>query len=225
MTTSYSRAKVQQPFIAITFDDGPHKTNTPQLLDILRSRNIRATFYVVGPNVKRYPDLLRRMVAEGHEIGNHTVSHGNMTKMSDQRIRSELGEVHNSILAVTGVAPQTVRPPYGALRTEQREMIRREFGYPTILWNVDPEDWKRPGVSVVTQRLVEGARPGGILLAHDIHAPTISATPAALDELLRRGFQFVTVSELINIEQSQASSQLAATTPAVTVVADSLVPN
>jgi peptidoglycan/xylan/chitin deacetylase (PgdA/CDA1 family) len=169
--------------------------------------------------------LLRRMVAEGHEIGNHTVSHGNMTKMSDQRIRSELGEVHNSILAVTGVAPQTVRPPYGALRTEQREMIRREFGYPTILWNVDPEDWKRPGVSVVTQRLVEGARPGGILLAHDIHAPTISATPAALDELLRRGFQFVTVSELINIEQSQASSQLAATTPAVTVVADSLVPN
>lgn len=213
MTTSYSRAKVQQPFIAMTFDDGPHPTNTPRLLDMLRERNIRATFYVVGPNVKRYPNLLRRMVAEGHEIGNHTVTHSNMRKLSQQRIRAELGEVHNGILAATGVAPQTMRPPYGALRTEQREFIRREFGYPTILWNVDPEDWKRPGVGVVTQRLVEGARPGGILLAHDIHAPTITAMPGTLDELLRRGFRFITVSELINMEQSQAPSQLAAVAP------------
>ncbi|MCB1099996.1 MAG: polysaccharide deacetylase family protein [Verrucomicrobiae bacterium] len=204
MDTSYRQAKVQQPFLAMTFDDGPHATNTPRLLDILRERNIRATFYVVGQNVKRYPDLLRRIVAEGHEIGNHTVSHANLTKVSDQRLRMEMGEVHNGVLAVTGVAPQTMRPPYGALRQEQRALIRREFGYPTITWNVDPEDWKRPGVGVVTKRLVEGARPGGILLAHDIHAPTIDAMPGTLDELLRRGFRFVTVSELINIEQSQA---------------------
>jgi peptidoglycan-N-acetylglucosamine deacetylase len=212
MDTTYRQAKVQQPFIAMTFDDGPHATNTPKLLDILRERNIRATFYVVGQNVKRYPDLLRRMVAEGHEIGNHTVSHANLTKVSDQRLRMEMGEVHNGVLAVTGIAPQTMRPPYGALRPEQRELIRREFGYPTITWNVDPEDWKRPGVGVVTQRLVEGARPGGILLAHDIHAPTITAMPGTLDELLRRGFRFVTVSELINIEQSQIHAQVAAAT-------------
>lgn len=209
MATTYSRAKVQQPYIAMTFDDGPHPANTPRLLDMLRERNIRATFYVVGPNVKRYPNILRRMVAEGHEIGNHTVTHGNLARMSPQRIRMELGEVHNGVLAATGVAPQTMRPPYGALQTQQRDLIRREFGYPTILWNVDPEDWKRPGVGVVTQRLVEGARPGGILLAHDIHAPTITAMPGTLDELLRRGFRFVTVSELICMEQAQAQAQLA----------------
>ena len=159
MATTYRQAKVRQPFLAMTFDDGPHATNTPKLLDILRARNIRATFYVVGQNVKRYPDLLRRIVAEGHEIGNHTVSHANLTKVSDQRLRMEMGEVHNGVLAVTGVAPLTMRPPYGALRPEQRELFRREFGYPTITWNVDPEDWKRPGVGVVTQRLIGGRAP------------------------------------------------------------------
>ena len=198
---SYRKVNIEAPYIAMTFDDGPHASNTPRLLDILRARNVRATFYVVEPNVKRYPHIMQRIVAEGHEIGNHTITHRNLTKLSDQAIRHELGQTHNAIISVTGVAPQTMRPPFGALGARQREMIRREFGYPAVFWSVDPEDWKRPGVGVVTRRLVEGATPGGILLAHDIHAPTISAVPGVLDELLRRGYRFVTVSELINLEQ------------------------
>jgi peptidoglycan/xylan/chitin deacetylase (PgdA/CDA1 family) len=185
----------------MTFDDGPHKTNTPRLLDILRARNIRATFYVLEPRVKLYPHIMQRIIAEGHEIGNHTITHRNLSKLSDQAIRHELRQTHNAIVAATGVPPQTMRPPFGALQTRQREMIRREFGYPAIFWSVDPEDWKKPGVGVVTRRLIDGAKPGGILLAHDIHASTISAVPGAVDGLLRRGFRFVTVSELINLEQ------------------------
>ena len=197
---SYSRVSTSLPFIALTFDDGPHPVNTPKLLDILKQRNVKATFYVVATNVKRYPEIMRRIVAEGHEIGNHTVTHGNLAKMSDAAVRQELTASREAIIAATGVAPRTMRPPYGAITPAQKSWIRQEFGYPAILWSVDPEDWKRPGVSVVTSRLVSGAAPGGILLVHDIHAPTIEAMPATIDQLLARGLQFVTVTQLIAMD-------------------------
>lgn len=197
---SYSRVSTSLPFVALTFDDGPHKTNTPRLLDILKSRDVKATFYVVGTNARRYPEIMRRIIAEGHEIGNHTVTHGNLTKMSQSQVRKELSVAHEAIVSATGVAPRTMRPPYGAITSSQKSWIRKEFGYPTILWSVDPEDWKKPGSSVVASRLVSGARPGGILLAHDIHAPTVDAMPSAIDQLLRKGFQFVTVTQLIAMD-------------------------
>ncbi len=197
---SYSKVNTSLPFIALTFDDGPHATNTPRLLDMLKERNVKATFYVVATNVKRYPEIMRRIVAEGHEIGNHTVTHGNLTKMSPDEVRSELSRSREAIMAATGIAPRTMRPPYGAITSDQKDWIRREFGYPAILWSVDPEDWKKPGASVVAQRLVSGAAPGGILLVHDIHSSTIDAMPSALDQLLAKGLQFVTVTQLIAMD-------------------------
>jgi peptidoglycan/xylan/chitin deacetylase (PgdA/CDA1 family) len=198
---SYSSVPVgNQPYLAMTFDDGPHPSNTPRLLDILKQRNIKATFYVVGTNARRYPEIMRRMIAEGHEIGNHTDNHGYLTKLSASAIRSDLARAHQAIVSATGVPPRTMRPPYGAITSDQKAWIKAEFGYPSIMWSVDPEDWKKPGVSVVTRRLVSGARPGGILLAHDIHAPTIEAIPSALDQLLAKGFRFVTVTQLIALE-------------------------
>ncbi len=194
---SHSRGDTSQPYIAMTFDDGPHPTNTPRLLDMLRARNIKATFYVIGENVKRYPALTRRIVAEGHEIGNHTWTHANLKKLSDQGIRRELDRTKAIIISTTGVQPRTMRPPYGALFQRQREMIFREYGYPTILWAVDPQDWKRPGPSVVTSRILNSTRNGSIVLAHDLHAPTITAMPATFDGLLKKGYRFVTVSQLL----------------------------
>ncbi|MEX2577645.1 MAG: polysaccharide deacetylase family protein [Verrucomicrobiales bacterium] len=197
---SYSSVKTDRPFLALTFDDGPHPTHTPRLLDMLKERNVKATFYVVGTNAKAYPEIMRRIVGEGHEIGNHTVTHGNLAKMSQSGVRMELSTAHDSIVAVTGLAPRTMRPPYGAITASQKAWIRKEFGYPSIMWSVDPEDWKKPGASVVTSRLVSGARPGGILLVHDIHKPTIDAIPSALDQLLKKGYQFVTVTQLIAMD-------------------------
>ena len=199
---TYTRIKTSEKVIAITFDDGPHPQNTPRLLDMLKKRNIRATFYVVGNMVRYNPQLLRRMVAEGHEIGNHTVTHGTLSRMSDAGLRSELSRAHQQILAATGVPPRTMRPPGGAITSAQKKLMLKEYGYPTILWSCDPKDWQRPGVSVVTRRLIEGASPGGILLAHDLHKPTVDAMPETLDALLRKGYRFVTVSELISMDES-----------------------
>lgn len=197
---TYNRVGTNLPFVALTYDDGPHPSHTPRLLDMLKARNVKATFYVIESNCKRHPDILRRMLAEGHEIGNHSATHPNLARLSADQVRRELRVTHETITSTTGVAPRTMRPPYGALTTAQRSWVRQEFGYPTIMWSVDPEDWRRPGASVVTNRVVSGASPGGILLLHDIHASTIDASPGIMDQLLAKGYQFVTVSQLIAMD-------------------------
>ncbi len=200
--TKYSSIHTDQMVLAMTFDDGPHPQNTPKLLDLLKERNIKATFFLVGTNVKAYPDLVRRIIAEGHEVANHTWSHPSLTSLSDEKIRSEMQRTQDAIVAASGYHPRIMRAPFGATNKRIEQWIYNEFGFPSILWSVDPLDWKRPGVAVVTRRLVEGAHKGAILLAHDIHAPTITAMPSTLDQLLAKGYQFVTVSQLLNIEKA-----------------------
>ena len=200
---THSRGLASQPYIAMTYDDGPHPTNTPRLLDILRQRNIKATFYVIGKNVDMYPHLTRRIVAEGHEIGNHTYTHRNLKTLSDSQVVSEMTKARSSIVKATGVSPRTMRPPYGALYQRQREMIMTKFGYPTIMWAVDPRDWQRPGVSVVKNRILTQTSGGSIVLAHDLHAPTVDAMPGTLDGLLAKGYRFVTVSQLLAQKAAQ----------------------
>jgi peptidoglycan/xylan/chitin deacetylase (PgdA/CDA1 family) len=201
---THSRGPTDKPFVAITFDDGPHPQNTPRLLDMLRQRNIKATFYVIGRNVDLYPDIVRRTVAEGHEIGNHSYTHRLLTNMSDSEVLQEMSRTRDAIANATGVQPRTLRPPYGALLQRQRELVHNQFGYPTILWSVDPRDWQRPGSSVVTSRIVSGSGNGAIILAHDLHAPTVDAMPATLDGLLRKGYQFITVSQMIALQEAAA---------------------
>lgn len=207
---SFSRVPVDGKFIAMTFDDGPHPQNTPRLLDILRARNIKATFYVIGRNVDLYPQIVRRAVAEGHEIGNHSYTHRLLTKLSDSEVRDDLARCRDAIGRAAGVQPRTLRPPYGGFLQRQREMVHAEFGYPTIMWNVDPLDWKRPGTSVVTSRILSNTTPGSIVLAHDLHGTTVDAMPATLDGLLQRGFQFVTVSQLLAMKADPATVQTGA---------------
>jgi len=202
-SVTYSKVSgVPGPFVAMTFDDGPHPTLTPRLLDILKERNIRATFFVVAPNTRRYPHIIQRMIAEGHEVANHTVNHPtNMARLGQERVRSEFRGCEEAIVAAAGRRPVLMRPPGGSVSSAQKVWIHDEFGYKTILWSCDPEDWKRPGVGVVTRRIIDGATNGAIILAHDIHAPTIAAVPAAMDGILAKGFRFVTVSQLISMEQ------------------------
>lgn len=199
---SYSSVKTNQKILAMTFDDGPHPSLTPRLLDILKERNIKCTFFLIGKQVRMYPQIVRRMIAEGHEIGNHTWTHCSLTSRSDDQIRKELQQSADAVREVAGVMPQLIRPPYGAINQRVKELMFAEFGYTTIMWSVDPQDWRRPGVAAVTSRLVNGARPGAIMLAHDIHPPTITAMPAMFDQLIAQGYQFVTVSQLLNLEKA-----------------------
>jgi len=213
---TFTRVHVSGNYIAITFDDGPHPQNTPRLLDMLRARNIKATFFVIGRNVDLYPHVVRRTVAEGHEIANHSYTHRLLSKLSDSEIRLDLARCRDAVSRAAGYQMRVMRPPYGGLQPRQRLQVHSEFGYPTILWSVDPLDWKRPGPSVVASRILRGTSSGAIVLAHDLHAQTIDAMPATLDGLLRRGFRFVTVSQLIAM-QSVAGAETAATQPLATL--------
>ncbi len=206
---SFSRVHVSGNYIAMTFDDGPHPQNTPRLLDMLRARNINATFYVIGQSVNLYPQIVRRTVEEGHEIANHSHTHRLLSKLSDSEVVADLGRCESAIVSACGMKPRTMRPPYGGLLQRQREIVHSQFGYPTILWSVDPLDWKRPGPSVVSSRILAGASAGGIVLAHDLHGQTVDAMPNTLDTLLRRGFKFVTVSQLLAMQTEVASPQAA----------------
>ncbi len=224
--TTYSSVRISEPYVAMTFDDGPHPSNTPRLLDMLKQRNIKATFFVVGTNAKAHPSILKRMVAEGHEVANHTWNHPDLTKLSQAGVRAEMDKSKTAIVSATGVQPRCYRPPYGAINSSIKSLIKSEYGYPTIMWSVDPLDWKRPGSSVVADRLVSGARAGGILLAHDIHKPTIDAMPFTFDRLLAKGFKFVTVSQLIELGNRGSAAQAAPTAKPITAqpVAKPLTP-
>ncbi len=183
--------------IALTFDDGPTRAHTPRLLDMLRRRNVKATFYVLGERAANNPDIIRRMVNEGHEIGNHTWTHRNLKTLSDEQVRWEFDKTREAIVRASGVQPRTMRPPYGSMYPKQREWVFHEYGYPTVMWDVDPLDWKKPGSGVVAQRLISGARNGSILLVHDLYGSSVDAIPQTIDTLLRQGYHFVTVSQLI----------------------------
>jgi peptidoglycan-N-acetylglucosamine deacetylase len=202
MTTPESRISfdyvhVDGPYIAMTFDDGPSAKLTPKLLDVLAAHHIKATFFVIGQNVVEHPEIVQREIREGHEVGNHSWSHPNLGKMSDENVRRQLKMTEDAIIKACGVRPTLMRPPYGSLTLRQKRWIHDEFGYRIILWDVDPLDWKRPGAKVVKNRIVAQTRAGSIVLSHDIHPGTIEAMPETLSELEAKGFKFVTVSELI----------------------------
>jgi len=194
---TFNSVHVDGPYIALTFDDGPHATLTPKLLDLLAAHHMRATFFVVGQNAADHPDILRRAIREGHEIANHSWSHPNLGKMSDEAVRREVQKTDDAIFAAIGKHPTLLRPPYGSITARQKRWIHDDFGYRIIIWDVDPLDWKRPGPSVVCNRILKETRPGSIVLAHDIHPPTLEAMPATFDQLDRKGFKSVTVSELL----------------------------
>lgn len=203
---TFSSVHVDGPYIAMTFDDGPSATLTPKLLDILAAHRIKATFFVIGENVVQHPEVVARAAREGHEIGNHSWSHPNFGKMSDDGVRGQLQRTDEAIKGATGARPTLLRPPYGSITARQKRWIHDEFGYQIILWDVDPYDWKRPGPSVVRNRILKETQPGSIVLSHDIHPGTIEAMPSTFDALAAKGFRFVTVSELIHMAVPEPSS-------------------
>jgi peptidoglycan/xylan/chitin deacetylase (PgdA/CDA1 family) len=194
---SYTRARTSQPVVALTFDDGPNPVTTPRLLQILRENGVSATFFMVGRNAAAYPDVVRQVTADGHEIGNHSWSHPRLPDLTDSGVSNELRKTEDA-LAAAGARPKYLRPPYGSLTNAQRQWVHKKFGYDFIFWDVDPNDWQRPGVDAVARRVVDNARPGSIILLHDIHADSVAAVPAIIERLKARGFRFLTVSELLS---------------------------
>lgn len=198
---SYNNVNVDGPYIALTFDDGPHAVHTPRLLDILKAKNVKATFYVLGRLVETYPDIAKRIVAEGHEIANHTWSHPSLNKLGAATVKREMDRTTAVIQKVTGVTPTTMRPPYGATNARLNKRMDEEFGLKVIMWSVDPLDWKHRNAARITKEILEKTQPGGIVLAHDIHKTTIDAMAGTIDGLKAKGFRFVTVEQLLAMER------------------------
>jgi peptidoglycan-N-acetylglucosamine deacetylase len=194
---TFNSVYVEEPYVAMTFDDGPHATLTPKLLDMLAARKLKATFFVIGRNAVEYPQIMKRIVQEGHELANHSWSHPNLSKMGDEAVRAQLQQTDDAIRAAAGKRTTLFRPPYGAITARQKQWIYEKFGYRTIIWDVDPFDWKRPGPGVIRDRILAQARPGSIILMHDIHPGSIEAMPQTFDGLLAKGMKFATVSELL----------------------------
>ncbi len=198
--TTYNSCNVEGMSIAITFDDGPNPELTPKLLDMLKERGIKATFFVVGKNVEEYPGIVTRMATEGHEVANHSWSHPTLTKLGIESFRKQIENTNEAIAKATGKRPVLMRPPYGATSVSLNKRLNDQFGLKVILWSVDPLDWKYRNSNRVYNSIIQGTRPGSIILAHDIHGTTVAAMPATLDALLAKGYKFVTVSELIAME-------------------------
>ncbi len=220
---TYTRCEVPGPVVAITFDDGPHPEFTPRLLDTLKERDIKATFFMVGRNAAAYPSIVRRMVEEGHEVANHTWAHPLLTSYGNEGVDSQLRRAHDAITKSGGVEPLLYRPPYGGARLTQRRTIQERFGYPTILWDVDPLDWQSPrSVQKVYDRVLAATKPGSIVLLHDIHETTVAAMPATLDVLIARGYHMVTVTQLINLEAQHAPAKTPVATDPIALEAEAL---
>ena len=215
----YNHCIVENNAIAITFDDGPDPVHTPRLLDALKARGMKATFFLVGKCAAAWPDIVKRMADEGHEIGNHMWNHHQFTRLGESKVIHELQMTHDAIVKACGVTPILYRPPYGATRLSQQKLIHDHFDYTAVLWDVDPLDWKTPrSAAKVRDRVVSHTKAGSIILCHDIHRETVDAMPATLDDLKARGFQFVTVTQLLNLE-SQTLAKRAAIVAAAKVQA------
>ena len=205
----WSDVHVSQPYVALTFDDGPHFALTPRLLDTLKAKGVKATFFLVGTNAKEYPAIVKRIVADGHELGNHSWSHPNLAKMSDEEVRSQLNRTSDAIEAAVGQRPKLMRPPFGSYTKAQGKWMHEDLGFTVVLWDVDPDDWRDPGPSVVEDRVLNGwknstgVRPGSIVLSHDIHKGTVEAEPDIIDKLQAKGYKFVTVSELLAMHEPE----------------------
>lgn len=179
--------------IAITFDDGPHPYYTEQLLDGLKERGVKATFFVTGMHVEQYPDVIKRMSEEGHLIGNHTYSHIQLSNSNSDAFRQELVQTNEVIEELTGQEVQYVRPPYGTWDKK----FEKELNMFPVLWTIDPLDWCSDNVARIVYKVTSRAEENSIILMHDEYKTTVTAAFQIIDELTEQGYEFVTVDELL----------------------------
>ena len=180
--------------IALTFDDGPGPY-TAHLLDILDQYGAKATFFLIGSKVSGQASVVRSIQARGHQLGNHSWSHPELPKLSVDQIAGEIDRTNEAIRQATGVKPSILRPPYGAVNGVVLEQLRLR-NMSSILWSVDTRDWADRNSQIVCSRAVAGARPGAVILMHDIHQTSVNAVPCILSSLKQQGYSFVTIQRL-----------------------------
>ncbi len=181
-----------KPMVALTFDDGPNKSTTVPILDTLKEYNSAATFFVLGNRVSNNVDILERMLEEGSEIGNHSYNHKELTKLSYEELMEQITKTQEAIIEATGYEPKLMRPTYGSYNDE----LKSGVCMPLILWSIDTLDWKSKSSRRITDHVLGRVKDGDIILMHDIYGSTAEAVELLVPELINRGYQLVTISEL-----------------------------
>lgn len=181
------------PKIAITFDDGPHPYYTEQLLDGLKERGVKATFFVMGKQAEAYPELVLRMYEEGHLVGNHTYSHIQLGNNNREIFKAELVRTNEVLLDITGEEPQYVRPPYGSWD----KSFETELTMIPVLWTIDPMDWCSSDVKGIVGKVTKKAEENAVILMHDEYQSSVTAALDIVDILQKQGYEFVTVDEIL----------------------------
>ena len=197
-------SQTSKKMVALTFDDGPYSPYTEQLLDVLKDYGVPATFFVVGKNVEKYPELVKRIADEGHQLGNHTYNHVDLLKTDRKTMAEEIDRTSRAVKAAAGVTPHVVRPPHG-FRDPAVMQLMAERGLTVVEWSVMSRDWTNPGVDVIVDRTVQKVKEGSIVLLHDgdgisssaSRLQSIEATRRIIQTLLDQGYQFVTVDEIL----------------------------
>ncbi|MER1998649.1 MAG: polysaccharide deacetylase family protein [Lysinibacillus sp.] len=179
--------------VAITFDDGPNTKYTPNILKTLEKHNVKATFFVTGNNVTKYPTIAKQIVLDGHEIGNHTYSHPKLTSISLKSATSQITKTNNAIEKATGVQPTVFRPPYGSYN----EKIVQAAKMPTILWSVDTLDWQHRNPTKLLQIVKRQVKNGSIILMHDTNNASLKGLEDVIKYLQQNNYEIVTVSEIL----------------------------
>ena len=179
--------------VALTFDDGPHPVYTEQLLDGLKERGVKATFFVTGEHAELHPDIIKRMHDEGHLIGNHTYSHIQLTAANRDQFQNELIQTNEILNEITGDEVQYVRPPYGSWDKK----FETDLNMFPVLWNVDPLDWNTANANRVANTVISKVSDNDIILLHDYYDTSVQAALMIVDELTRQGYEFVTVDKIL----------------------------
>lgn len=202
----FFESQTNKKIVALTFDDGPYSPYTEQVLDVLGEYHVPATFFVVGQNVEKYPELVQRIVDEGHQLGNHTYHHVDLLKIDRKTIEDEIDSTNRVIKNVTGTTPHVVRPPHG-FRDPVVMEIMAERGLKVVEWSIMSRDWTNPGVEVIVDRTLAKVKNGSIILLHDgdgisskaSRIQSVEATRRIIQTLSAQGYQFVTVDEILGI--------------------------
>lgn len=194
--------------VALTFDDVPDPRFTPQVLDVLKKYNVRATFFIVGSRAEKHPDLVKRIVKEGHMVGNHSYNHPEFSKLSMNAFRKQILHTGDIIQRLAGYTPKMIRPPYGDINEEQLRWAAKQH-YSIVNWNVDSLDWKGLSKEQVKDNILSAVKPGSIVLQHagggvgsNLNG-TIKALPEIIEELRNRGYELVTLDEMLGLPKAK----------------------
>ncbi|TFE27897.1 polysaccharide deacetylase family protein [Cohnella luojiensis] len=194
--------------VALTFDDVPDPRFTPKVLDVLRDKKVRATFFVVGTRSLKHPDLVKRIHKEGHNIGNHTYSHPDLSKLPFAKVKEQISRAENAIEGIVGFKPRLVRPPYGEILPKHLEWAKQR-GYTVVNWDVDSSDWRQLNADQVFRNVTRSVRPGSVVLMHagggegQSLTGTVKALPRIIDWLRNHHYEPVTLTELLSIPEKR----------------------